>query len=703
LVDETCAHLRSHVKRQKTSLEKASMDRRNFLKAGASLAVVSAVAACAKPAAPAPKAELGAWGVDLANRNSAIAPGDDFFRHVNGAWIDRTEIPADKSSFGSFDYVYDRAEQQVRAIIEESAASKEAAAGSIEKKIGDYYAAFMDEAGVEAKGAAPLKPSLDAIANAADKKALATLFGTPGYPSPVDYYVNVDSKNSARYLLNISQGGLGLPNRDYYLEPKFANEAAQYQVYLEKLFTLAGYGDAKARAARAVGLERAIARVHWPLQDQRDALKTYNLVESTALDATAPGLDWTAFLAAAGAGGVGQVSLNEKTALQRIAALYATRPLEEWKDWALAQRISDSARFLSKAFVDARFDFYGKVINGQPQNRERWKRGVGAVEDAMGEAIGQVYVKRHFPEDSKTKMDVLVKNLLAAMKPRIEALDWMSAETKAKALEKLSTFGTKIGYPSKWRDYAGLDVRAGDLLGNVDRTGAFNNAYEMTKLKGPVDKDEWLMTPQTVNAYYWPEKNEIVFPAAILQPPFFDPAADPAVNYGAIGAVIGHEISHGFDDQGRLYDARGLLQTWWQPGDDKSFNERAKKVSDLYSTFEPIPGFKIVGKQTLGEDIADLAGVLIALDAYRISLNGAPAPVLDGLSGEQRFFFAYAQAWREKVREEALKNQITSDVHSPAEFRVNGALRNVDAWYAAFAVTEGQKMFVAPDARARIW
>jgi putative endopeptidase len=679
------------------------MDRRSFLRGGASLAVVGAVAACVKKPAAAPaKAELGAWGVELDARNTDIAPGDDFFRHVNGAWLDRTEIPADKSTYGAFDIVFDRAEAQVRAIIEDSAKA-EAAAGSVEKKIGDYYNAFMDEAGIEAKGASPLKASLDAIAAAPDKAALATLFGTAGYPSPIDFYVNVDSKNSDRYLMNLVQGGIGLPNRDYLLAPKFAEQAQKYRAYLEQICTLAGVSDPKGRAARVFALERRIAQAHWPLEEQRDAIKTYNLVDTATLNTTAPGLDWTLFLNAMGADGVGQVSLNEKSALQKIAALVASRPLDEWKDWLTVHRINGATRYLSKAFVDARFEFFGKVLNGQQQNRERWKRGVTAVGDALGEAIGQVYVKRHFPEDSKAKMQVLVDNLLKAMKPRIEALDWMSAETKGRALEKLSTFGTKIGYPTKWRDYASLDVRAGDLLGNVDRAGAFNTAWEIGKLKRPIDRDEWLMTPQTVNAYYWAEKNEIVFPAAILQPPFFDPAADPAVNYGAIGAVIGHEITHGFDDQGRLYNAKGLLQTWWTPEDDKKFNDRAKRISDLYSSFEPIPGFKMNGKQTLGEDIADFGGVLVALDAYKLSLNGQEAPVLDNLSGDQRFFLAYAQAWREKVREESLKQQITSDVHSPAEFRVNGTLRNVDPWYAAFNVTEGQKMFVAPDARAKIW
>jgi predicted metalloendopeptidase len=679
------------------------MDRRSFLRGGASLAVVGLAAACAKKAPTAPaKAELGAWGVELYARNTAIAPGDDFFRHVNGAWLDKTEIPAEKASYGAFDIVFDRAEQQVRAIIEDSAKAN-AAAGSVEKKIGDYYNAFMDEAAIEAKGATPLKPSLDAIAAVKDKAALATLFGTAGYPSPIDFYVNVDSKNSERYLLNLVQGGIGLPNRDYFLQPKFAGEVRKYRAYLEQLCTLAGLPDAAAKAGRVYALELRMAQAHWPLQDQRDAIKTYNLVDAATLNATAPGLDWTAMLKAMGAEGVAQVSLNEKTALQKIAALVASRPLDEWKDWMTVHRINGAARFLSKAFVDARFEFFGKVINGQQQNRERWKRGVQAVGDALGEALGQVYVKKHFPEDSKAKMQVLVDNLLRAMKPRIEGLAWMSAETKAKALEKLATFGTKIGYPNKWRDYAALDVQAGDLLGNVDRAGAFNTAWEIGKLKRPIDREEWLMTPQTVNAYYWPEKNEIVFPAAILQPPFFDPAADPAVNYGAIGAVIGHEITHGFDDQGRLYNAKGLLQTWWTPADDKSFNERAKKVVDLYNTFEPIPGFKVNGQQTLGENIADLGGVLVALDAYKLSLGGQAAPVLDGLSGEQRFFLAYAQAWREKIRDESMKNQVTSDVHSPAEFRVNGTLRNVDAWYAAFNVADGQKMFVAPDARARIW
>ncbi len=678
------------------------MDRRTFLRAGASLAVVSAVAACVKKAAAPAKAELGAWGVELDNRNTALKPGDDFFRYVNGGWIDRTEIPADKASYGAFDYVYDRAEKQVRAIIEESAAAN-AADGTVEKKIGVYYAAFMDEAGVDAKGAAPLKPSLDAIAAAADKSALCALFGAPGYPTPIESYVNVDSKNSERYLLNITQAGLGLPNRDYYLLPKFKNEATKYKAYLQQLFTLAGLTDPAGRAGRAYGLELRIAQAHWPLADQRDAIKTYNLTDVAALGATAPGFDWAKFLTGLGTADLQQVSLNEKTALQKIAALVASRPLDEWKDWARAQRISGMARFLSKPFVDARFDFYGKVINGQQQNRERWKRGVGAVQDALGEAIGQVYVKKHFPEDSKVKMEVLVKNLLAAFKVRLENLDWMSAETKAKALEKLATFGTKIGYPNKWREYAALDVKPGDLVGNVDRAGAFNLAWEIGKLKRPIDREEWLMTPQEVNAYYWSEKNEIVFPAGILQAPFFDPNADPAVNYGAIGAVIGHEITHGFDDQGRLYDAKGLLNTWWTPADDKNFNERAKKVVDLYNTFEPIPGFKVNGQQTLGENIADFGGILVALDAYKLSLGGQEAPVLDDLSGVQRFFLSYGQTWRDKVRDEAMKNQVTSDVHSPAEFRVNGTLRNVDAWYEAFAVTEGQKMFVAPEARAKIW
>ena len=679
------------------------MDRRTFLRAGASLAVVSAVAACVKKAAVAPaKAELGAWGVELDNRNTALKPGDDFFRYVNGGWIDRTEIPADKASYGAFDYVYDRAEKQVRAIIEESAAAN-TADGTVEKKIGVYYAAFMDEAGVEAKGAAPLKASLDAIAAAPDKGALCALFGAPGFPTPIETYVNVDSKNSERYLLNVTQAGLGMPNRDYYLQAKFHDEATKYRAYLVQLFTLAGLSDPVGRAGRAYGLEARIAQAHWPLQDQRDAIKTYNLTNVAALATTAPGFDWAKYLTGLGAGDLQQVSLNEKSALQRIAALVASHPLEEWKDWAIAQRLNDMARFLSKAFVDARFDFFGKVINGQQQNRERWKRGVSTVQDALGEAIGQVYVKKHFPEDSKAKMEVLVQNLLAAFKVRVENLDWMSAQTKTKALEKLASFGSKIGYPNKWRDYGALEVKAGDLVGNIDRAGAFNIAWEIGKLKRPIDPDEWLMTPQEVNAYYWSEKNEIVFPAGILQAPFFDPNADPAVNYGAIGAVIGHEITHGFDDQGRLYDAKGLLNTWWTPADDKNFNVRAKKVVDLYSGFEPIPGFQLNGQQTLGENIADFGGILVALDAYKLSLGGQEAPVLDDLTGVQRFFLSFGQTWREKVRDEAMKAQVTSDVHSPAEFRVNGTLRNVDAWYEAFAVAEGQKMFVAPASRAKIW
>ena len=656
-----------------------------------------------KERAPA-RPQVGSFGVDLTARNTAVKPGDDFFAYANGTWFDKFQIPADKSSYGAFNKLDDEARANVRKIIEEASAGQPAA-GSVEQKIGDYYASFMDLAKIEKDGVGALKPELDRIAGAKDASDLSRLFGEPGYQSPVGAYVNSDAKDPNSYTFEVAQDGLGLPNRDYYLkdDPKLKEMRAAYQAHIGRMLGLAGVSDAGAKAAKIMALETKIAQVHWAAERTRDTLANYNPKNRAELIAFAPGLDWQAMLDAMGVGTWDRYNVNTPTALQGIAKLVKSQPLDDWKAYLTYHHLHSHAAYLPKAVDDENFAFFGKTLVGREQQRERWQRGVDVVSGGLGEAIGQVYVKRHFPPDSKAKVVALIDNLKAAYKANIEKLEWMGPETRARALEKLAAFRVKVGYPDKWKDYSSMEIKPGDLLGNVRAASLWSWRYEINKLGKPVDKDEWQMTPQTVNAYYNPGTNEITFPAAILQPPFFDPAADDAVNYGAIGAVIGHEIGHGFDDQGRLYDATGKLEDWWTKADGDAFKKRASGLVQQYSAFEVLPGLKVNGELTLGENIGDLGGLGVAYQAYQRSLGGKPAPTLEGLTGDQRFFLAYAQAWQTKIRDGELRARVLSDPHSPPYNRVNGTVPNVDAWYTAFDVKPGDKMYLPPEQRVKIW
>jgi putative endopeptidase len=666
-----------------------------------------APAAAAPPpaaATPRPKAAIGDFGLDLAAGKAAVKAGDDFFDHVNGTWYDAFQIPEDRSSYGIFTTLDEQAQEQVRKIIEDAAASKPAS-GSPEQKIGDYYASYMDLAAIEANDLKPVKGDLDRIAAAKTHKDVAALFGSPGFASTFGVGMPPDLKNPNAYSVAIGQGGLGLPDRDYYLkdDPKLKEIRGKYVEYVTTMLTLGGVPDAAKKAAAIMAFETEIAKVSWSIEQRRDVDAMYNPRTKKELVSYAPGFEWQTFFDAAELGSREKITLGELTAIRDIARVLAKTPVATLRDYLTFNYLNDHAGYLPKRFDDARFAFYGTTMRGQPKQRERWKRAVDQVNGALGEQVGQVYVQQHFPPDSKAKMEVLVKNLLRALGQRLDGLAWMTPETKKRAHEKLATFTTKIGYPDKWKDYSTLEVKRDDLIGNVRRAALWEWRRQLARLDGPVDRDEWQMNPQDVNAYYNPLNNEIVFPAAILQPPFFDPNADPAVNYGAIGAVIGHEVSHGFDDQGRKFAPDGSLTDWWSEADSKAFTDRATQLVKQYSEFEALPGLKVNGAITLGENIGDLGGINMALTAYHLSLEGKPAPVIDGLSGDQRFFLSWAQVWRAKYREGVLREQVMSDVHSPAYFRVNGPVRNVQAWYDAFNVQPGDKLYIKPEERVSIW
>ena len=668
----------------------------------ASLAMTTCLATAGMAAAP----QFGTFGFDAAGMDRTVHPGDDFFGYANGTWVKKTAIPADRSSINGFVTLDDLSRERTRGIIEAAAAA--GVAGDADaRRVGTYYATFMDEAAIEAKGASAIQPALDRLASIATPADLARALGRDqrfGVGGPFGVGVQQDPKNPERYMVGMGQGGLGLPDRDYYLVEtrKFADTRAKYIAHIAAMFRFARFSDAEPRAKAVFALEREIAQAHWTQIENRDPVKTYNLRSPVALAAESPGFDWAIFRDAAGVGGEERLDIGQPTAFTAMARLLAGRPLAVWKDYLALRILNAEAGVLSKAFVDENFAFYGTVLSDQPENEVRWKRGVDAVNGAMGEAVGKLYVAKYFPPESKTKIDALVRNLLTSMGASITAASWMSSATKAQALAKLATFDPKLGYPSKWRDYSKLAVVAGDAIGNNDRASAFEYDRNLAKLGAPLDRTEWGMTPMTINAYYNPPKNEIVFPAAIMQPPFFDPAADPAVNYGAIGAVIGHEISHGFDDQGRQYDAKGALRDWWTPADATAFTNRADRLVKQYGGYEPLPGTRIQGALTLGENIADLSGLRIAYEAYQLSLNGQPAPVIDGMTGDQRFFLAFAQVWRGKTRDAALLSQLTVDPHSPESFRAL-EVRNFDPWYAAFDVKQGDKLYLKPDDRVRIW
>ncbi|KQR61464.1 M13 family metallopeptidase [Brevundimonas sp. Leaf168] len=646
---------------------------------------------------------FGAWGFDLAGRNTSVKPGDDFNEYANGTYLRTTEIPADKSRFGPFDVLYENAQSQLKSIIETSAANP---ANENARKVGALYASFMDEAKIEQLGATPLAADLAAVKAVTDHAGMARLMGEShsgfgGSLFGIDVFEDLKNPNlNSAYL---GQGSLGLPDRDYYLKPDFAAQREAYLAYLTTTLTAIGWADPAKTAADILAFETKVADKQWTTVERRQIDKLYNPAKASDLATLAPGFDWAGFLAGAQVSDVDTLVLMENTAIPAIAQVFADTPIETLKAWQAFNVVDQASPYLSKAFVDARFDFRGKTLRGQPENRPRWNRGVALVDGQLGEVLAQEYVRLHFPASSKAQMEALVGNIRDAMTERLKTLDWMSEPTREQALYKMSKFGVKIGYPDKWRSYDGLELKADDLYGNVERSSAFEWAYKRGKIGKPVDPLEWGMTPQTVNAYYNPPRNEIVFPAAILQAPFFDPNADPAVNYGGIGAVIGHEITHGFDDQGRKSDGDGVLRDWWTPEDAARFEARAKVLGDIYDKLEPIPGVHVNGDLTMGENIADLGGLLLALDAYHKSLDGQPAPVIDGLTGDQRVFLGWAQVWREKSREAALKEQLTTDPHSPGPVRAATSPRNIDAWYAAFGVSPDQKEYIAPEARARIW
>ena len=646
---------------------------------------------------------FGSFGLDLSGRDTSVKPGADWNRYANGAWDQRTPIPADRSSYGMFTVLADLSEARTRTIVQEAAAGRvdDPDAG----KIGGLYASFMDEARINSLDVAPMYADLKAIRDARSKAELARIMGASNQGFGRSFfgaYISDDSKSPEKYAVYLSQAGLGLPDRDYYLQPQFQTQRTAYVDYVADLLGMVGVENAAARAGEILALETRIAEGSWTRVDRRDDDKTYNPMTLAELQRAAPGFPWREYMTGAGLGRVQRLVVAENTAVPKIAAAFADAPLETLKAWATFQLADNAAPYLSDRFVQRHFEFRSRTLSGQPQLRERWKRGIGFT-NSMGESVGRIYVARYFPPESKAKMDALVSNLKTAMAGRIERLEWMGADTRREAQNKLSKFNVKIAYPSKWRDYSALRVDPGDLYGNAERSSAYEWMRDVNRLDEPVDQEEWGMTPQTVNAYYQSTRNEIVFPAAILQPPFFDPDADPAVNYGGIGGVIGHEITHGFDDQGRKSDANGVLRDWWDADDAAKFQVRADALAAQYSKYEPLPGAFINGKLSLGENIADLGGVLLGLDAYRTSLNGQTGPTIDGLTPEQRLFLGWAQVWRTKFREDQLRQQLVTGPHSPGMFRAVGPLRNVDAWYEAFNIQPGDAQYVAPADRVRIW
>jgi putative endopeptidase len=670
----------------------------------AAAALTAAVAGGAVLAQQAPLKS----GLDPAGFDKSVRPQDDLFRHVNGAWLTKTEIPADRPVYGTFVQLDEQAEAKLHLLIEELAGSPNKKPGSTAQQVGDLYLSFTTIDRLNKLGAEPLRPRLAEVDAIRDTRQLAETIGklgVVGLPGPVGAFIEADAGDPTKVALYLFQGGTALPDRDYYLkdDPKFADIRAKYVDYLTKIFTLAGRPRASDEAKAVMALETELARIQWTQVESRDVVKSYNKYPVTKAVAEFPGFDWMAWAKPQGFDRTNEWVISQPSFFKGFAEMVPKTALDTWKAWLAAQVITQHSPYLSDPFVQARFEFFNKALSGQQEQRLRWKRGVQLVNGSMGEALGQLYVAKHFPAASKTRMERMIANLIEAYRQSISSLEWMTPATRKEALDKLAKFSPKIGYPPKWRDYSGLSVKGDDLLGNVERANKLEHEYQVGKLGKPVNRDDWLMTPQTVNAYYNPVKNEIVFPAAVLQPPFFDPAADDAVNYGAIGAVIGHEIGHGFDDQGRRFDGDGKLRDWWKPEDEAEFQKRAKLLIEQFNAFSPLPGMNVNGQLTLGENIGDLGGLSIAYKAYRISLAGKPAPVIDGLTGDQRFFMGWAQAWRAKAREEYLRRQVLADPHAWAEFRANGPLGNIPEFYTAFGVKEGDKLYVAPEKRVKIW
>ncbi|MBS0473012.1 MAG: peptidase M13 [Proteobacteria bacterium] len=690
---------------------------KSWIALGAVFAVATvALAQDAKPDAAKP--EYGSFGFNQDGQDLSTKPGDDFFRFANGGWLDKAVIADDKPSITLRLLAANRTEEQLHAIMEGAAAGVPHQPTTVEGKVGAFYKAFMDEAHIEKLGAAPLKPLLEKICAAKTRDRLAAMMGANAYEfggSIFGMFLDVDVKDPAHYVAYLGQSGLLLPDRDYYLKDEFAAQKAAYESYVADMLKRIGWKDPKANAKAIVAFETAIANASWTRAQDRDPVATYNKMSVAELAALAPGFDWKAYLAAAKLGDLKSVVVAEKSAFPLIAAVFARTPVTTLQAWQAFRAADDAAPYLSSGFVNAHFDFHGKTLLGQQALAVRWKRAVHAVSGGdylagertdtfgnIGWAVGQLYTAKYFPPEAKAKIEQLVLNLKAAYRARIEKLDWMSPATREEALKKLDTYVIKVGYPDHPRDYSKLIVRDDDLIDDVRAAARHAWSFYVNRFKGPVDRSDWIMTPQTNDAYNG-SLRDIVFPAAILTPPIFDPAADDAINYGAAGAVIGHELTHGFDDQGRQFDASGALRDWWAPSDAESFKARAAMLGAQYSAFEPFPGVHVNGELTMGENIADLGGVTLALDAYHASLGGKPAPVLGGLTGDQRVFLAWAQAWGGKARDDFVRRQVVSDPHSPRQYRVNGIVRNIDAWYDAFGVKPGDALYLPPDKRVHIW
>lgn len=680
-----------------------------MLRIVASLLMCSLAVACSRPAespTAAPKAPVS--GLDLSAFDKAVRPQDDLFKHVNGVWLVKTEIPPDKASYGTFDALFDKAQADLRAIIEEAAKTPDKAPESEAQKIGDFYESFMDEARADALGDGPIQAELAAIDALKTKADLARYFARAfklNVITPIVGGVDGDAGEPGREILYLYQGGLGLPDRDYYLkdDPKLKEYRQKYVAFLDTLLGLAKQPAPGASAKSIYALEERLARAHWTNVESRDAVKTYNKVALADLPKQFPGFDWATWTSELGIADAPAIVIAQPSYVKAFAAAVNELPVDQWKPYLKAAVLNGFAPYLSKPFFDAEFDFYSRTLRGVEEPQPRWKRAVNAINGNLGEMLGKLYVERHFKPEAKARMDALVANMRQAFKEGIDGLEWMSPETKQQAQEKLAKFRPKVGYPNKWRDYSRVKIVRDDLVGNLTRAYLAESEYQLSKVGKPIDPEQWGMTPQTVNAYYNPVRNEIVFPAAILQPPFFNLDAEDAVNYGAIGAVIGHEMGHGFDDQGRRFDGNGALRDWWTPNDEAEYNRRAKALSDQYNEFEPLPGLHVKGDLTLGENIGDLTGVVIAHRAYQASLKGKPAPVIDGLTGDQRFYMGWAQGWRGKDRDDALRQQVMTNPHAPEMYRAVGPVRNVPEFYTAFEVKDGDKMFLAPDRRVKIW
>jgi putative endopeptidase len=671
--------------------------------------------ACRRDPQPAESSKAPTSGIDLAGMDKSVPPGDDFNAYANGGWLKATPIPPDKAGYGIFAILADQTRKQTVDLIQE-AAKAGASASEEARKTGDFYSSFMDEATIESKGTEPLKPQLDKVAAIKDRQDLARAIGE-SIRADVDPLnaTNFETENLFGVWITqglsdpthtypyVLQGGLGLPDRDYYLSktPHMAEIRMKYQDHIAAMLKLAGYADAASRAARIFGLETKIAEAH-ATRVESENVQSATSWKREELSTKAPGLDWAAVLDAAGLKDAPEFIVWHPKAVTGLSALAAKESLDAWKDWLTFHKIEQAASFLPKAFVDERFNFYGKTLSGTPELRPRWQRGVDYTSAALGEVVGKLYVERHFPADTKAKVQAMVDDIVKAFGERIDALTWMSPETKAKAKEKVGTIKVGVGYPDRWQDYSGLEVVKGDALGNVQRADLFEYRRQLAKLHQPIDRGEWWMTPQTVNAVNLPLQNALNFPAAILQPPYFDPAADAAHNYGSMGAIIGHEISHSFDDLGSQFDAQGRLHDWWTKSDLEHFKAAGEALAKEFDAYSPFPDLHLNGRQTLSENIADVAGLSSAYDAYRLSLQGKPDRVIDGFTGDQRFFISYAQSWRSKTREPELRRRIATDGHAPDEYRAD-TVRNLDAWYEPFNVMPGQKLYLAPMDRVRVW